>query len=338
MDLNAENKNNDNVALAAGLDEAKLPMQQTTMFPSEKNAKKNSLLIVDDENANLKILTHILGSDYTIYTATNGKNAIKKALELFPDMILLDILMPEMDGYQTLSLIKNTEVIKKIPVVFITGLDSEEDEEKGLSLDAADYITKPFSAPIVKLRVRNQIQIVNQLRTIEHLSMIDQLTHLPNRRSFDNRLVVEWKQAIREQTPISLLMMDLDKFKSFNDTYGHQQGDVILKVISKVFIDSLRRPGDFAARWGGEEFTVLLPNTPLEGAIEVAEIIRSNVEKTSIENISEIKNEIKITVSIGVTSITPLKNDSIDAFLTNADEALYIAKKSGRNKTSLAPL
>ena len=303
----------------------------------QNNTKKNSLLIVDDENANLKVLTHILGSDYTIYTATNGKNAIKKALELLPDLILLDILMPEMDGYQTLSQIKNTDVIKKIPVVFITGLDSEEDEEKGLSLDAADYITKPFSAPIVKLRVRNQIQIVNQLRTIEHLSMIDQLTHLPNRRSFDNRLVVEWKQAIRENTPISLLMMDLDRFKSYNDTYGHQQGDVILKVISKVFADSLRRPADFAARWGGEEFTVLLPNTPLDGAIEVAEIIRSNVEKTLIENTTgENSDEIKITVSIGISSITPKQHDSIDTFITNADEALYTSKKTGRNKVSVA--
>ncbi|MCL2186288.1 MAG: diguanylate cyclase [Treponema sp.] len=305
---------------------------------AQSKTKKNSLLIVDDENANLKILTHILGQDYTIYTATNGKNAIKKALELLPDMILLDILMPEMDGYQTLSIIKNTEIINKIPVVFITGLDSEEDEEKGLSLDAADYITKPFSAPVVKLRVRNQIQIVNQMRTIEHLSMIDQLTHLPNRRSFDNRLVVEWRQAIREQTHISLLMMDLDKFKSFNDTYGHQQGDVILKVVSKVFDDSLRRPADFAARWGGEEFTVLLPNTPLEGAIEVAENIRSNVEKTIIKNTTgDNKGDIKITISIGVNSVMPTQQDSIDTFITNADEALYIAKKTGRNKVAAAP-
>ena len=292
--------------------------------------KKNNLLIVDDENANLKVLTHILGADYTIYTATNGANAIQKAKELNPDLILLDILMPGMDGYETLSTIKKTEEINKIPVVFITGLDSVEDEEKGLSLDAADYITKPFSAPIVKLRVRNQIQIVNQVRTIERLSMIDQLTNIPNRRSFDARLNVEWKQAIREQTQISLLMMDLDKFKSFNDTYGHQQGDLVLKKTAEVLTMSLRRPADFTARWGGEEFIVLLPNTHMDGAIDVAEKIRAEVEKTPIS--FPDSKEVNITISIGVASMAPDKTSSMDAFISNSDKALYLAKEAGRNR------
>ncbi|MCL2175914.1 MAG: diguanylate cyclase [Treponema sp.] len=292
--------------------------------------KKNTLLIVDDENANLKILTHILGSEYTIYTASNGLNALQKAKELQPDLILLDILMPGMDGYETLSTIKTTEEIKRIPVVFITGLDSEEDEEKGLSLDAADYITKPFSVPIVKLRVRNQIQIVNQLRTIERLSMIDQLTNLPNRRSFDIRLGVEWKQAIREKLPISLLMLDLDKFKDLNDTYGHQSGDIVIKYLADVFQRSLKRPSDFTARWGGEEFIVLLPNTPLEGAMDVAENIRVNVENSSIKIVDG--TNLKITVSIGVTSITPAQNSSTEMFIAKADRAMYMAKEAGRNK------
>ena len=291
--------------------------------------KKNTLLIVDDENANLKVLTHILGSEYTIFTATNGLNALQKAKELQPDLILLDILMPGMDGYETLFTIKNTDETKRIPVVFITGLDSEEDEEKGLSLDAADYITKPFSVPIVKLRVRNQIQIVNQLRTIERLSMIDQLTNLPNRRSFDIRLSVELKQAIREKLPISLLMLDLDKFKDLNDTYGHQCGDIVLKYLADVFQRSLKRPSDFTARWGGEEFIVLLPNTPLEGAIEVAENIRVNVEKSTINH--EGVN-LKITVSIGVTAILPVQNSSMEMFIAKADKAMYMAKEAGRNK------
>jgi len=292
--------------------------------------KKNTLLIVDDENANLKVLTHILGADYTIYTATNGVNAVQKARELQPDLILLDILMPEMDGYETLSTIKKTEEINKIPVVFITGLDSVEDEEKGLSLDAADYITKPFSAPIVKLRVRNQIQIVNQLRMIERLSLVDQLTGIANRRSFDSRLIVEWKQAIREQTSLSLLMMDLDKFKDLNDTYGHQQGDLVLKKVAEIFTMSLRRPADFTARWGGEEFIVLLPNTPLEGALDVAENIRTDIERSPI--MFSDGTVIRITVSIGVASIFPEKSSSIDVFISNADKALYLAKEAGRNR------
>src|SRR5215471_2644863 len=129
--------------------------------------KRNSLLIVDDESANLKILSHILGSEYAIYTATNGKSALEKAKEYQPDLILLDILMPEMDGYQTLAEIKKCEEIKGIPVIFISGLSSDKDEEKGLSLDAVDYITKPFSVPIVKLRVRNQIQLVRLHRDLK---------------------------------------------------------------------------------------------------------------------------------------------------------------------------
>ena len=183
---------------------------------------------------------------------------------------------------------------------------------------------------IVKLRVRNQIQIVNQMRTIERLSMIDQLTNIPNRRCFDDRLNMEWKQAIREQTPISVLMIDIDKFKDLNDTYGHQQGDVILQTIAKIFEHSFRRPGDFAARWGGEEFVVLLPNTPFEGAIDVAEKIRCEIEKLQITCTTGIV--LSITVSIGVNSLVPELDNSADDFLTNADRALYAAKYAGRNK------
>ena len=294
--------------------------------------KKNTLLIVDDENANLKVLTHILGSDYTIYTATSGAGAFEKAREFMPDLILLDILMPDMDGYATLSKIKNSETIKKIPVIFITGLNSEEDEEKGLSLDAADYITKPFSATIVKLRVRNQIQIVNQMRAIENLSMLDQLTNIPNRRSFDDRLKMEWKQAVREKTPISLLIIDIDSFKKLNDTYGHQQGDIVLQKIAALLPLSFRRPGDFAARWGGEEFVVLLPNTPLEGARELAEKIRGDVEKMTIKAANG--SEIKVTASVGVNSLIPGIETPINSFFTNADKALYAAKEAGKNKVS----
>jgi len=294
--------------------------------------KKNTLLIVDDENANFKVLTHILGSEYTIFTATNGASAIEKAREFLPDLILLDILMPDMDGYATLAKIKSFEDIKKIPVIFITGLDSDEDEEKGLALDAADYITKPFSAAIVKLRVRNQIQIVNQMRTIERLSLIDQLTNIPNRRSFDDRLKMEWKQAVREKTPISLLIIDIDNFKYFNDTYGHQQGDVVLQKIAELLPQSFRRPGDFAARWGGEEFVVLLPNTPLEGANELAEKIRADIEKITIKAANG--SELKVTSSVGVNSLIPGIESSIDAFFANTDKALYLAKDAGKNKVS----
>jgi len=292
--------------------------------------KKGSILIVDDENANLKILTHILGAEYTIYTSTNGTDAIKIALDRNPDLILLDILMPGIDGYQTLSEIKKTEGIKKIPVIFISGLDSDEDEVKGLSLDAADYITKPFSPVVVKLRVRNQIQIISQMRTIEQLSLIDPLTKIPNRRSFDERMIMEWKQAIREQTQISVLMMDLDKFKSINDEHGHYHGDTVLQTVAGIFTKTLKRPGDFVARWGGEEFVVLLPNTPLGGAADIAENIRKKVEHTVIQR--DAGPKLQVTISIGVNSVVPGVESNADDFIDLADKRLFTAKQTGRNK------
>ena len=292
--------------------------------------KKNRLLIVDDEKVNLKILTHMLGAEYTIYTATNGTEALEKAREYKPDVILLDIIMPEMDGYQMLSELKKCRMTQGIPVIFTTGLNTPEDEEKGLSLGAADYIVKPFRSTIVVLRVRNQIQILNHLRAIEQMSMIDPLTNMPNRRCFDERLNMEWKQAIREQPPISLLMTDLDRFKSLNDTYGHQQGDMVLQMVAKALSRSFRRPGDFAARWGGEEFAILLPNTPITGAMDVAEKIRAEVELTHTLNADG--SEIKITISIGANSSTPVLGCSIDDFIYKADKALYAAKETGRNK------
>ena len=291
---------------------------------------KNSILIVDDEKSNLMVLTHLLSREYTIYTARDGQDAINKARKLLPDLILLDIIMPEMDGYDALAALKKSDETRAIPVIFITGLDSGEDEEKGLALKAADYISKPFRSAIVKLRIRNQVQIVNQLRTIERLSMIDQLTGIANRRSFDNRLNMEWRRAIREKTAISLLMIDVDKFKKYNDTYGHQQGDVLLQAVADVYCRTLKRPGDFAARWGGEEFAILLPASDMNGALTVAEDIRANVENEVI--VCPDGEATKVTVSIGVNTKDPNTNCSIDSFISGADSALYAAKGRGRNR------
>jgi len=291
---------------------------------------KNTLLIVDDESVNLKILTQILEQEYTIYTAETGNDCIELTKKYMPDLILLDIRLPDKDGYQVLTEIKNQEETKRIPIIFISGLDSGEDEEKGLSLNSADYIVKPFRPMVVKLRVRNQIQIVNQLRTIERLIMIDQLTNIPNRRSFDDRLKMEWKKAVREQTSISMLMMDLDRFKVINDTYGHLQGDIVLQTVAAIFPKLFMRPGDFVARWGGEEFVVLMPNTPLEGAVEVAERIRQEVENSLMPSIDG--SEIKVTISIGVNSMMPTLDCLVNSFISAADKALYEAKATGRNK------
>jgi len=292
--------------------------------------ENNSILIVDDETADHIFLTHVLSPEYTIYTAKDGESAIIKAKEVLPDLILLDIIMPGMSGVEVLTALKKSEETRDIPVIFISGLSSIEDEEKGLAYDVVDYISKPFCAGIVKLRIRNQIKIVNQIRTIDLLSMTDQLTNIFNRRGFDNQLFKEWRRMIREKSSIGVLMLDVDKFKIYNDTYGHQQGDVVLKEVAKILTQSAWRPSDFAARWGGEEFIVLLPNTDLNGALDVAERIRRNIENTGIPCANgSITN---VTISIGVNALTPAQNDSVLDFIAQADKALYTAKETGRNK------
>jgi len=295
-----------------------------------EQSKKNSLLIVDDEKSNILELTHILSPEYTIRVAKDGFDAIEVANQHLPDVILLDIIMPDMDGYEVINTLKSSDETKAIPVIFITGLNEAKDEEKGLALGAADYINKPFSPSIVKLRVKNQIQMLNYIRVIEGLSMIDQLTKIPNRRSFDERLHLEWFRAIRDKMPISLIYADIDNFKFYNDTYGHQQGDMALHTVALVFTQVLKRSVDFVARIGGEEFVVLLTNTDKDKAMNIAERLRKNVEDVQIPRADGKIS--RITISVGVHTLTPAPENSVDDFIRFADEALYAAKKGGRNR------
>lgn len=291
---------------------------------------KNTILIVDDEVTNINILINLLWNEYTLHVAKDGPTAIDMARTHAPDLILLDILMPEMDGYQILNELREFKSTKNIPVIFITGLSSDEDEEKGLSLEVADYISKPFVPAIVKLRIRNQIRIVNYLRIIEQLSMTDSLTGLHNRRSFNEKLRQEWGRAIREEVSISLIMLDVDNFKSYNDTYGHQQGDVVLQTVAKIFTRMLKRSADFVARWGGEEFIILLPSTDMAGAAKLADDIRVEVENTQI--ILTDGTVTGVTVSAGVNDLIPCNDSILDKFISDADKAMYLAKDRGRNR------
>ena len=291
---------------------------------------KNSLLIVDDEKSNIMVLTRILSSEYTIYAAKNGPDALEVANEYLPDIILLDIIMPGMNGYEVITILKSSDKTKEIPVIFVTGLNDAENEEKGLLLGAADYIHKPFRAVTVQLRVRCQIQMLNYIHTIKQLSMTDQLTNLPNRRNFDERVRLEWDRAIRNRAPISVLIIDLDNFKSYNDTYGHQQGDMALQAVAKIFIQELKRSIDYIARWGGEEFVVLLMNTDGDEAAGIAERLRISTENSSVPLADgQVTN---ITISIGVNTLTPAPDSSLGDFIRHADEALYTAKRRGRNR------
>jgi len=299
-----------------------------------EDIKKNSILIVDDEKADIMALSHFLSPLYTVYVSKDGQDAIDIAREFLPDVILLDVLIPGMDGYAVIEKLKGNEETRGIPVILISGLSGDEGEKKGLSLGAADYISKPFDPVIVLLRIQNQLKTLNQFRFTEKKTMIDQLTALPNRRSFDERLDMEWVRAIRDNTPLSLLVIDIDNFKLYNDTHGRTQGDAALIAVAGAISKSISRPGDFVARWVEEEFSVLLPDTDSRGALHIAERIRNDVGNTVIPCADDA--ETKLTVSIGAKTKAQTPGSSRKTFIQEAEKALNKAKEAGKNRVCLA--
>ncbi|MCX7708992.1 MAG: diguanylate cyclase [Clostridia bacterium] len=292
---------------------------------------KDKVLIIDDSQLNINIITDILKSDYEILSAHSAMEGLHKAIAEHPSLILLDIIMPVMDGYEVCRRIKENPVTREIPVIFVTSMDEENDEAKGLELGAIDYITKPFSIPIVKIRVKNQLELKRHRDLLERLSSLDGLTGIPNRRQFDFFLEHEWQNAIRTQLPISLIMMDIDFFKAFNDNYGHLSGDDCLKKVAKALENTNRRSTDLVARYGGEEFACVLPRTDLGGALLVANRFKEVVESLSIKHaFSSVVDHI--TLSIGVNSVVPEYGATSAEFIKNVDALLYTAKRNGRNR------
>jgi len=294
-----------------------------------------TILVVDDEVSILTMLNRILSDEYDIITAKSGIEALRLAEEARPDLILLDILLPDLDGYNVIVQLKSNALTTGIPVIFITGIDSEADEEKSFLLGATDYIVKPLKPAPVQARIRYHLKIVNQLRALEGISLTDPLTGLPNRRSFEDRLEMEWRRAIREQKPISYLITDIDNFKNFNDTYTQERGDALLRTVSGVFIAWTKRPADHPARLGGEEFGVLLPDTDEKAALKIAEGIRQDVEILRIpikDGDKDGEKTLPVTISIGACSNVPQRNEPVIDFVTRANGALYESKKAGRNR------
>jgi len=293
--------------------------------------KEKKLLIVDDEKMNLISLAHFLKQDYEIIVASSGEAAISEAEEQLPDMVLLDIVMPDMTGFDVVIKLKSSSKTMGIPVIFITGLNNVEDEEKGLTLGAVDYITKPFNQNLVKARIKTHLKMSDYIHTIEKLCMLDALTGLPNRRGFDTRIEAEWGRAFREKKSLGLIMLDIDNFKHYNDTYGHPQGDNLLQAIGSILSKTLHRSSDIAVRWGGEEFCIILPDTDMIGTLNVAEQVRTTVMELSISNTENIKTSV--TVSLGANSKIPDDGELVADFIEEIDKLLYKAKKSGKNKT-----
>jgi len=290
-----------------------------------------TILIVDDTPANIEILSAILGLEYGILFATSGLEALALIVGQTPDLILLDIMMPRMDGYEVCKRLKANPQTWNIPVIFITSLGEEEDEARGLEVGAIDYIAKPISAPIVKARVRNHLELKRYRDMLENLSAVDGLTGIANRRRLDERLTQEWLRGRRNQSPLSVCMVDIDYFKLFNDHYGHAAGDDCLRRVALALASALRRPVDFVARYGGEEFVCVLPDTDADGAALLADKLRDSVAALGIPHAaSSVAGHV--TISGGVATVVPVGDSSPAQLLEAADRLLYQAKKAGRNR------
>ena len=293
---------------------------------------KPLILIVDDTPTNIQILAESLTADYRIKVAVSGMAALDVvAKQGLPDLILLDVMMPDMDGYEICRQLKQNPATSGIPVIFVTAMSEADDEERGLKLGAVDYITKPFHLPIVKARLQNHIKLKLLSDQLESLAWLDGLTGVPNRRRFDDVLGAEWKRAQRTGAPLSLIMVDIDHFKEFNDHYGHGAGDICLRRVAATLAASVTRAGDLAARYGGEEFVLLMPGTDIDGARLLAEQLRSSIEAQRIPH-ERSSTSCWVTMSAGYASLIPSQDGDALMLLEEADQMLYYAKKSGRNR------
>ncbi len=300
----------------------------------DESGKKNRqrVLIVDDAPVNNRILVAALETEYDVIVAMNGYEAIRMALQVpHPDLILLDIMMPEISGFEVFEQIKDNPEIKDVPVIFLTALNDKETEEKGLRLGAVDYITKPFHVQTIKAKVNNLMLSQSKMNSFRVESTIDKLTNIANRRKFEEKLQSILSQSALTGWNLSVLMIDIDYFKKFNDRYGHIKGDECLKKVAEALQHAMHRREDFAARWGGEEFVCLLPNTGIDDACQIADRIRKDILELKIAHEASSINKY-VTVSVGVTSISPTENKGIEDIINQADVALYEAKNFGRNQ------
>lgn len=297
--------------------------------------KKPTILVVDDMTTTLLLLHDLLKDTYEVKIAKSGT----KALEILEspndiDLILLDIEMPDMNGYDVCKRIKNNETIKNIPIIFITGRTSQEDEEYGLNLGAIDYITKPFNKAIVKLRIKNYLDLKIKNDMLEKLSMYDGLTNIRNRRFFDETFEKTFNEIKRDKKSLAVLMIDIDFFKPYNDNYGHGQGDETLRKVAKALEKTIKRASDFVARYGGEEFVILLKDINKDGVEAVANNLLNAVRELKITHeFSKIENYV--TISIGASFYNSNSDVTKLELLLKADETLYNVKNSGRNNFAI---
>jgi len=306
----------------------------------------DDILLVDDDPAVIQALARILAGTGTLRFATSGEDALRLAREHTPDIMLLDAEMPGMSGFEVCRALKVDSALQHIPVIFVTAHSGAEFEISGFEAGAADFIAKPISAPLLVARVRTQLRLKALTDELRSLASIDGLTGLANRRAFDEALCREWRRSQRAGHAISLLMVDVDHFKRFNDHYGHPAGDACLRRVAETLRSAGRRPGDIAARYGGEEFALLLPETPRQGAERVATAVLDAIGSLAIPHAASQSAEC-VSLSIGIatcdvksagraaSSLAPPSvgargTGAMNALVESADRALYQAKQGGR--------
>lgn len=295
-----------------------------------------NVLIVDDEKLNQIVLTQTLAPFYQVACVDNAQQMFDFLTKNTPDLILLDLMMPGIDGFEALQQLKANSQTQDIPIIIISASENQGAEERGFDLGANDYISKPFSQTVVQARVKNQLLIKQKSDLLERLASIDGLTEIPNRRYMAEHLSKEWRRSIRSGTPLSIVLIDVDYFKQYNDIYGHQKGDECLKTIAKALSTNCQRGGDFVARYGGEEFIAVLPNSEETTALALANKLKTIVEQLNIEHTgSQIANYV--TASFGVATFNQSTLTTECELITRADEALYKAKERGRNTVVLCP-
>ena len=292
---------------------------------------QQTLLIVDDEAINLQLLCTQFQDQYRVLVAKSGQQALQRVKDNAVDLVLLDICMADMDGYEVLRHLKNNPLTQDIPVIFITAKTDALDEMMGLQLGAVDYIGKPLQLPIVEARVRTHMTLKRKGELLERLASVDSLTEIYNRRHFDLTLDKELKRSQRSGEPISLLMIDIDYFKQYNDSAGHSAGDYCLQQIAILLNNLARRPGDILARYGGEEFCIIAPNVSINGARELAERCVQNIRDAKLTHPNNPKGNF-VSISVGVACLYENQHAATAKDLIDqADKCLYQVKESTRD-------
>jgi diguanylate cyclase (GGDEF)-like protein len=300
----------------------------------EKINTSGHVLIVDSSSLVLNTIYNVLSPEYRVECAMSGYEALEVLSTKAIDLALIDSSLPDINGYNLCRQMKKNDHWQDIPVIFLSDQKEIQNQLVGFSLGAIDYMIKPIEPLLLKARLKNYISLKKYYDKLKRQSLFDELTKLPNRRYFYKVIKQEWKMACTKEMCISLLFLDIDFFKEYNDFYGHVAGDVCLNKIAKALKKSIHHTHDLAARYGGEEFVIILPHTRMDGAIQVAQYVRSNIDALAIRQAETIPFSY-ITVSVGVTSIIPKNKCKVLDFIRLADKAMYQSKKRGRDQITI---